>query len=119
MFGKPTILATTPEVCKLILMDDVRFIPGWPKSAVDLIGSKSFVGITFEEHKRLRKLTAAPVTGNEVLSEYLPWIEEIVVLELEKWSKMDKFDFLTRTRKVGLKIISLYQIFRIHFKYVI
>ncbi|GLJ22337.1 hypothetical protein SUGI_0420520 [Cryptomeria japonica] len=106
MFGKPTILATCPEVCKLILMDDVHFIPGWPKSAVELIGSKSFVGITFEEHKRLRKLTAAPVTGNEVLSKYLTWIEQTVDSDLEKWSKMDKVDFLTHIRKLTFDIIA-------------
>ncbi|KAH9302348.1 hypothetical protein KI387_013931, partial [Taxus chinensis] len=105
MFGNPTILATTPEACKLVLMDDAHFIPGWPKSAVELIGSKSFIGITFEEHKRLRKLTAAPVTGTEALSKYLTWIEETVISALENWSKLDKIDFLAQIRKLTFNII--------------
>lgn len=105
MFGNPTILATTPEACKRVLMDDAHFIPGWPKSTVKLMGSKSFVGISPEEHKRLRKLTAAPLNGPEALSKYMNWVEERVVSALENWSKMDQFDLLIELRRLTFNII--------------
>ncbi|GLJ12751.1 hypothetical protein SUGI_0197120 [Cryptomeria japonica] len=106
MFGNPTILATSPEACNLVMMDDTHFVPGWPRSTVDLMGRKSFVAINFDEHKRLRKLTAAPVSGPEVLSKYLNWIEDIKVLALENWSKMDKVDFLKEIRKLTFEIVA-------------
>lgn len=105
MFGNPSIIVTTPETCKRVLTDDDAFKPGWPTSTVELIGKKSFIGISFEEHKRLRKLTAAPVNGHEALSLYIPYIEELVVATLDKWSKMGQFEFLTHLRKLTFRII--------------
>ncbi|KAL5698889.1 ent-kaurenoic acid monooxygenase [Ranunculus cassubicifolius] len=105
MFGNPTIMITTPELCKQVLMDDENFGPGWPQSTVELIGKKSFIGISYEEHKRLRKLTAAHVNGHEALSVYLHYIEETIVSALEKWSNMEEFEFFTEVRKMTFRII--------------
>lgn len=98
-------MITIPELCKQVLMDDEKFGPGWPRSTVELIGKKSFIGISYEEHKRLRKLTAAPVNGHEALSQYLGYIEDTVVSTLEKWSHMGEIQFLTHVRKLTFKII--------------
>ncbi|KAK9911377.1 hypothetical protein M0R45_035293 [Rubus argutus] len=105
MFGFPSIICTVPETCKRVLTDDDAFKPGWPDSTVELMGRKSFVSISFEEHKRLRKLTAAPVNGHEALSLYIPYIEEIVISSLEKWSTMGDIEFLTQVRKLTFRII--------------
>ena len=105
MFGNPSILITTAEGCRKVLTDDDNFKPGWPKSTEELIGKKSFVSISFEEHKRLRRLTAAPVNGHEALSLYIPYIEKIVISDLDKWSKMENIEFLTGVRKLTFKII--------------
>ncbi|KAH7692837.1 Ent-kaurenoic acid oxidase protein [Dioscorea alata] len=105
MFGSPTILVTTPEICKIVLMDDERFIPGWPKSTCELIGKRSFVGITHEEHKRLRRLTSKPINGHEALSSYLKFIEETVISTLDQWSSMGQIQFLTELRKLTFRII--------------
>ncbi|PON56718.1 Cytochrome P450 [Parasponia andersonii] len=105
MFGNPSIIVTTPETCKRVLTDDDAFKPGWPRSTVELIGKKSFIGISFEEHKRLKRLTAAPVNGHEALSLYIPYIEEKVVASLEKWSNMGQIEFLTELRKLTFRII--------------
>lgn len=105
MFGSPSVIVTKPETMKRVMTDDDAFMPGWPKSTVELMGKKSFVSISYEEHKRLRKLTAAPINGYDALCVYLKYIEEIVVIELEKWSKMGKIEFLTRLRKLTFKII--------------
>ncbi|KAG8655431.1 ent-kaurenoic acid oxidase 2 [Manihot esculenta] len=105
MFGRPSVFVTTPETCKRVLLDDDAFKPGWPRSAMELIGKKSFIGISFEEHKRLRRLTASPVNGHEALSVYLQYIEENVVSALKKWATMGQIEFLTEIRKVTFRII--------------
>ncbi|KAL0284110.1 UNVERIFIED_CONTAM: Ent-kaurenoic acid oxidase 1 [Sesamum angustifolium] len=105
MFGNPSIIVTTAEACRKVLTDDESFIPGWPSSTVNLIGKKSFLGIFDEEHKWLRKLTAAPVNGQEALSIYLKYIEESVVAALEKWAGMGQIEFLTELRKLTFRII--------------
>ncbi|KAL7125999.1 hypothetical protein ABFS83_14G155000 [Erythranthe nasuta] len=105
MFGNPSIIVTTAEACRKVLTDDEAFKPGWPTSTVNLIGKKSFVGISDEEHKWLRKLTSAPVNGNEALSVYMKYIEDNVVTALEKWSEMGEIEFLTELRKLTFTII--------------
>ncbi|KAJ4951944.1 hypothetical protein NE237_028776 [Protea cynaroides] len=105
MFGNPCIMVTAPEPAKQVLMDDENFGTGWPKSTVELMGKKSFIGISDEEHKRLRKLTQAPVNGHEALSVYIKFIEETAVSSLEKWSGMGEIEFLTEIRRFTFRII--------------
>lgn len=105
MFGSPSIIVTSAETCRKVLNDDEHFKPGWPVSTVELIGRKSFIAIPYEEHKRLRRLTSTPINGNEALSEYIKFIEDIVKTNLEKWSKMAEIEFLTQLRKLTFQII--------------
>lgn len=106
MFGKPSVIVTTPDGMRKVLTDDDAFEPGWPKSTMVLMGNKSFIGdISYEEHKRLRKLTSAPVNGHEQLSLYMTYIEENVILALEKWSKMGEIELLTELRRLTFRII--------------
>ncbi|KAK9065389.1 hypothetical protein SSX86_016772 [Deinandra increscens subsp. villosa] len=105
MFGSPSIIVTTPEACRRVLCDDDAFKPGWPTATLELIGKKSFVAISYEDHKRLRKLTAAPVNGHESLSIYMQYIETKVETALEKWSQMGQIEFLTQLRKLTFQII--------------
>lgn len=105
MFGNPSVIVTQPESCKRVMTDDEKFKPGWPVSTVELIGKKSFIGISFEEHKWLRRLTAAPINGHDALSVYIRYIEENVESALEKWSEMGKIEFLTEIRRLTFRII--------------
>ncbi|KAL0429388.1 UNVERIFIED_CONTAM: Ent-kaurenoic acid oxidase 1 [Sesamum radiatum] len=105
MFGNPSIIVTTAEACRKVLIDDECFKPGWPSATVNLVGRKSFVGISDEEHKWLRKLTAAPVNGHEALTVYMKYIEDNVVTALEKWAGMGQIEFLTELRKLTFRII--------------
>lgn len=105
MFGNPSVMVTTPETCRKVLNDDEHFRPGWPRSTVELIGKKSFISIPFEEHKRLRRLTAAPINGHEALSNYIEYIEKISKSSLDKLSKMGEIEFLTQLRKLTFRII--------------
>lgn len=105
MFGSPSVIVTSAEACKRVLNDDEAFGPGWPRSTMKLIGENSFIGISYQEHKRLRRITAAPVNGYEALSTYLTYIENIVLASLQKWPSMGQIQFLTELRKLTFKII--------------
>ncbi|KAF7844912.1 ent-kaurenoic acid oxidase 2 [Senna tora] len=105
MFGNPSVIVTTPETCKRVLTDDEKFQPGWPETTVQLIGKKSFIAMSYEEHKRLRRLTSSSINGMEALSLYLTYIEEIVKSFLEKWSNMGQIEFLTELRRLTFRII--------------
>ncbi|XP_021755157.1 ent-kaurenoic acid oxidase 2-like [Chenopodium quinoa] len=105
MFGNPSVIVTTAETCRKVLNDDEHFKPGWPVSTLKLIGAKSFVSISYEEHKRLRRLTSAPINGHEALSEYIEYIEDIVKSALENWCMMGEIEFLTQLRKLTFRII--------------
>ncbi|KAJ1414356.1 Cytochrome P450 [Sesbania bispinosa] len=105
MFGNPSVIVTTPEGCRKVLTDDENFTPGWPRSTVELIGEKSFISMSYEEHRRLRRLTSSSINGYEALTVYLKYIEEIVITSLEKWTKMGEIEFLTQMRKLTFKII--------------
>ncbi|KAE9594864.1 putative cytochrome P450 [Lupinus albus] len=105
MFGNPSVIVTTPEACKKILTDDDNFKPGWPLSTIQLIGKKSFIAMSYQEHKRLRRLTSASINGMEALSLYLTYIEDNVKSSLDQWSNMGQIEFLTQIRKLTFKII--------------
>ncbi|KAM7490022.1 hypothetical protein LguiA_032943 [Lonicera macranthoides] len=105
MFGNPSIIVTIPDACRKVLSDDEGFKPGWPSSTVELIGKNSFISISYEEHKRLRRITAAPVNGHDALSMYVPYIEESVVSALDRWANMGQIEFLTQLRKLTFRII--------------
>ncbi|CAL5008973.1 unnamed protein product [Urochloa decumbens] len=110
MFSSPTILLTTPEACKQVLMDDDGFVTGWPKATVALIGPKSFVAMPYDEHRRLRKLTAAPINGFDALTSYLPFIDRTVTSSLRAWADEcadggGEVAFLTELRRMTFKII--------------
>ena len=105
MFGSPSVIVTTPETCKRVLTDDDKFTTGWPRSAIELIGKRSFISMSFEEHKRLRRLTSTSINGMEALSLYLTYIEKNVRSSLEKWANLGQIEFLTEIRKLTFKII--------------
>ncbi|CAO2835187.1 unnamed protein product [Amaranthus hypochondriacus] len=105
MFGSPSIIVTSAETCRKVLNDDEKFKPGWPESTAELIGRQSFIAISYEEHKRLRRVTSTPINGHEALSQYVGYIESIVQTTLEKWCKMGDIEFLTHLRKLTFQII--------------
>lgn len=106
LFGKPTIIVTAPETSRRVLTDDTHFKAGWPKSTTELLGKSAFMGSSAEEHKRLRKLTAAPISGHKALSMYHEYIKDVIVTSLDEWSKSEEpIEFLTEIRKLTFKIV--------------
>ncbi|XP_057807563.1 ent-kaurenoic acid oxidase 1-like [Salvia miltiorrhiza] len=105
MFGNPSIIVCSPQACRRVLNDDEGFKPGWPTSTQQLMGRKSFVSISDQQHKWLRKLTAAPVNGFEALTVYMKYIEENAIIALQKWEEMPQIELLTELRSLTFNII--------------
>lgn len=90
-----------------MLADDEQFGLGYPVSTKQLTGKKSFHSIPNSEHKRLRRLTTAPINGHEALAMYIEYIEDIVVHSLDEWASMkEPIEFLKEMRKVAFKVIT-------------
>ncbi|XP_039166844.1 ent-kaurenoic acid oxidase-like [Eucalyptus grandis] len=103
IFGSPSIIVCTPETCKRVLTDDQHFIPGYPKATSKLMGNRSFHGISPAEHKRLRRLTAAPINGLEALTLFVSKIEDILGPSMEKWAESGQpVALMTEMNKVTL-----------------
>ncbi|PON57089.1 Cytochrome P [Parasponia andersonii] len=94
LFGCPTIIVTTPETCRPVLMDDAQFKPGWPKSTSILMGRKSFLGLS------------APISGLKAQSVYHELMKDVMLSSLDELAKADRpVEFLTEIRKITFKII--------------
>lgn len=106
MFGSPSVIVTSPDACRRVLMDNETFGPGWPKSVTELLGDRGFHGITNEEHRRLRRLTAGSLSGQEALSFYIEYIKDIAITSLKDLSEKEKpIELLTEMRKNAFNII--------------
>ncbi|KAK8640006.1 hypothetical protein V6N13_138372 [Hibiscus sabdariffa] len=107
LFGSPSIIVCIPETCRKVFADDEHFRLGYPASTKQLTGKKSFHSIPNSEHKRLRRLTTAPINGHEALSMYIGYIEEMVVNSLDEWSSMkEPIELLNEIRKLTFKVIT-------------
>ncbi|KAB1224115.1 Beta-amyrin 11-oxidase [Morella rubra] len=107
VFGCPSIIVCTPELCRHVLTNDEHFKQGYPKSCDLLSGKKSLSKITRAEHKRMRQLIAAPINGHEALAIYIEHIESTVISSLDEWAnKKHPFELFTEMKRVTFKIIT-------------
>ncbi|KAH7514372.1 hypothetical protein FEM48_Zijuj11G0082600 [Ziziphus jujuba var. spinosa] len=107
LFGKPSIIVCAPDTSRKVLQNMEELKHGYPKATFILTGRKALHHVTKEEHRRMRRLTTAPLSGHEALSSYVEYIEEIGVKVLEEMSSMkEPVELLTETRKMAFKVIT-------------
>ena len=106
LFGSPSVIVTAPEVCRHVLMNDEQFGFGYSKATRILTGGKALNTVPRPEHRRLRRLIASLISGNEALSLYIGHVEGIVVTCLEEWASMKKpVEFLSEMKTVAFKVL--------------
>jgi len=89
-------------MCKNVLIDEVTFKIGYPKSALELGDSK----ILHKERGRFKQLVSSPINGHNVLVMYLERIEDIVINKLEELSSMKHpVEFLTEMKKASFEFV--------------
>ncbi|XP_021278869.1 beta-amyrin 11-oxidase-like [Herrania umbratica] len=107
LFGSPSVIVCSPELCRKVLTDDEHFLFGYPSSATQLGGKKSLYGISNSEHRRLRRLTTDPINGHEALALYIGHIEDIVIPSLEDLAGMNRpIKFFNEMKRIGFKVIA-------------
>ncbi|XVF51940.1 hypothetical protein PTKIN_Ptkin04bG0224400 [Pterospermum kingtungense] len=107
LFSSPSIIVCSPELSMKVLKDDERFIFGYPSNWMKLVGKKSLLGAVNSEHKRLRRLISAPITGSEALSMHIGNIEDIVISSLQGLAnKNSPVEFLDEMKKTTFKVFT-------------
>ncbi|GMY20746.1 beta-amyrin 11-oxidase-like [Fagus crenata] len=79
----------------------------YPKSSYLLSGRRSFHNLSTVEHRRLRRLIAAPINGHEALTMYIKHTEDIVINSLDEWASMNEpFEFHKEIQRATFKIMT-------------
>ncbi|CAJ2669781.1 unnamed protein product [Trifolium pratense] len=106
IFGNPSIIICEPKMCRKVLIDDVNFKFGYPKSVNELAKCKVMTDVSSSEHNLLRRQIIAPLVGHKALAIYLERIEDIVINSLEELSSMKHpIELLKEMKKVTFKTI--------------
>lgn len=106
IFGSPSAIVTTPELCRQVLMNDEQFAFGYSKATRILTGSQALNSVSKTKHRRLRRLIASLISGHDALSIYIGHVEGIVVTCLEEWSSMKKpVEFLLEMKTMAFKVL--------------
>ncbi|XP_059428644.1 beta-amyrin 11-oxidase-like [Corylus avellana] len=106
LFGCPSIIVCTPELCRRVLTNDETFGLGYPKSANILAGRKSLHNTSNIEHRRLRRIIANPINGHQALAMYIKHIEDVVINYLDEFASMNKpFELFTEMKMLTFKVV--------------
>jgi ent-kaurenoic acid monooxygenase len=93
-------------MCKRVLLDDVNFKIGYPKSILELTKCRPMIDVSNANHKHFRRLITAPIVGHKVLDMYLERLEDIAINSLEELSSMKHpIELLKEMKKVSFKSI--------------
>ncbi|KAL4309008.1 hypothetical protein GQ457_01G033260 [Hibiscus cannabinus] len=108
LFGNPSIIVCSPELCRKVLTEDELFEYGYPLSLNKLLGGegKSLHGVSKSEHRHLRKLLSSSINGHESLSKHIGYIEEIVISSLEEWIHTNSIELLTELKMINFRIMT-------------
>ncbi|KAK8585578.1 hypothetical protein V6N13_050555 [Hibiscus sabdariffa] len=108
LFGNPSIIVCSPELCREVLMDGERFEYGYPSSLNKLFGERrSLHDVSNSEHRHLRRLLSSPINGHEALSNQIGYIEDIVVSSLEDWvHNHSEIELLTELKRINFKVMT-------------
>ncbi|CAN4127803.1 unnamed protein product [Withania somnifera] len=99
MFGSPSIIVTTPEICKKILMDDDNFDRGKMNASASA---------TNQQEKNLRRITTIHIRTQGSLSFYFDCINKIVKNSLEKFAaKEEEICLFSEMKRPAFEILML------------
>lgn len=106
VYGNPSIIICDPDMCKRVLLDDVNFKIGYPKSILELTKCRPMIDVSNANHKHFRRLITTPIVGHKVLDMYLERLEDIAINSLEELSSMKHpIELLKEMKKVSFKSI--------------
>ncbi|XP_060211153.1 beta-amyrin 11-oxidase-like [Lycium barbarum] len=105
MFGKPSVIVTTPELCRKILMDDENFDLGFPKYILELLRKEPIGGTSQQEDRLARRLTT-PIKSHGLVSFFFDFLSETVKTTFEKWANTgEELKLLFEMKKPTFKVL--------------
>ncbi|KAF3633243.1 hypothetical protein FXO37_27134 [Capsicum annuum] len=105
MFGVPSVIISTPEIVRKVLMDDDNFDLGFPQYLRDILGQEPVGGTTIQEDKLIRRLTA-PIKNHISLSSYFDCIKKIAKSSFEKWAEMgEPVDLFSEMKRPAFDVL--------------
>ncbi|XP_060207567.1 beta-amyrin 11-oxidase-like [Lycium barbarum] len=101
MFGRPSIIVTTPETCRKILMDEENFAVAFPDYMLNLLGNQEN-----QEHKILRRTAANAIKTHGSLSYYFDSVNKIVKGSFDKWLATDEpLELLSEMKRPAFEVL--------------
>ncbi|XP_065879653.1 cytochrome P450 85A-like [Euphorbia lathyris] len=98
MLGSRTIISTDPETNRYILMNEGKgLIPGYPKSAVDILGKKNISSVHGSIHKYIRGSFLSLVAPSAIKEHLLPKIDRSLRSFLANWDHFKTLDIQDKT----------------------
>ncbi|KAG0491837.1 hypothetical protein HPP92_005235 [Vanilla planifolia] len=87
LFGSPTIVSTDAEVSRFVLQSDARsFVPSYPKSLLELMGSSSILLINGALQRRIHGLIGAFFKSSQLKSQITADMQSYVRCSMSTWA---------------------------------
>lgn len=89
ILGSPTIVSMDPELNKFILLNEAKgIVPGYPKSMLDILGTRNIAAVHGSQHKFLRKNLMSLVGPPSIKDRLLPRFDKYIRLHVSTWDGM-------------------------------
>ncbi|KAG1347756.1 cytochrome P450 85A1 [Cocos nucifera] len=102
ILGCPTVVCMDPELNRFILMNDGKgFIPGYPKSMLDILGKCNIAAIHGSLHKAMRSVMLGLINPPVIRDQLLPKIDDFMRSHLSGWNGRI-IDIQEKTKEMAL-----------------
>uniref|UniRef100_A0A7N0UWY6 22alpha-hydroxysteroid 23-monooxygenase n=1 Tax=Kalanchoe fedtschenkoi TaxID=63787 RepID=A0A7N0UWY6_KALFE len=107
IFGSPTIVSTDPEFNKFVLQSDARsFVPSYPKSLTELMGSSSILVINGSLQKKIHGLIASFLKSPDLKSQVTNDMHNYVQTSMAAWTEHVPVLIQDQAKKVAFQVLA-------------
>lgn len=83
ILGSPTIVSMDPELNRYILLNEGKgLVPGYPQSALDILGKSNIAAVHRSDHRRIRGSFLSLVNPSMLKDQLLPKIDKNMRIHL-------------------------------------
>ncbi|CAM6085110.1 unnamed protein product [Calypogeia fissa] len=104
IFGSPSVIVTTQEAAKKLLMSNADSLKGYgPDQVVSILGPHFVLYQEGDQHTRLKKKTMRQLQP-ESLKSIVPAIEKVALKHISSWSNRSTIKFCDEIEKFTLEV---------------
>ncbi|KAH6832136.1 brassinosteroid-6-oxidase 2 [Perilla frutescens var. hirtella] len=105
ILGSPTIVSMDPELNRYILLNEAKgLVPGYPKSMLDILGTRNIAAVYGSKHKFLRSNLLSLIGAPLIKDRLLPRIDTYIRLHLSNWEDHMVIDVQQKSTDMALLI---------------